>query len=299
MKQNFMRSFLIALILLISISSISVTAGTASTATNVVERSQQLVGRSLQGYTPEDFLTYLFRREGIQLSGTLEQMSRQGSYVSQSSLQRGDVLFYGTDGNHLLGAGIYDGQGHVVIASSKLSKIRSFSVTSSTITPYYLGAVRFTPQVKTNTDSQGETIIQAGLRYLGTPYEYGSNRSTKRTMDCSEFTMWAVKEGVNITLPTTSNRQANYVKSLGHFTSSWQQLQRGDLMFFMDYLGWQLSNYNGVNPAGQRATHVGIYLGDGKILHTYSKESGGVCISSLPGTHWEKRFIFGGSVIPQ
>ncbi|MGG6310624.1 hypothetical protein [Paenibacillus macerans] len=39
------------------------------------------------------------------------------------------------------------------------------------------------------------------------------------------------------------------------------------------------------------------YLGNGKILQTYSKESGGVRIDNIEGTQWEKRFFFGGSVL--
>jgi hypothetical protein len=51
----------------------------------------------------------------------------------------------------------------------------------------------------------------------------------------------------------------------------------------------------GVDKLSERITHDGIYLGDGKILQTYSKDSGGVRIDSIEGTHWEKRFLFGGS----
>ena len=44
----------------------------------------------------------------------------------------------------------------------------------------------------------------------------------------------------------------------------------------------------------ERVTHVGIYLGNGKVLHTYSPESGGVRIDSFEGTAWEYRFLMGG-----
>lgn len=43
--------------------------------------------------------------------------------------------------------------------------------------------------------------------------------------------------------------------------------------------------------------HNGIYLGNGKVLQTYSKESGGVRIDSIEGRHWEYRFLFGGSTL--
>ncbi|WP_328285281.1 NlpC/P60 family protein [Paenibacillus alkaliterrae] len=57
------------------------------------------------------------------------------------------------------------------------------------------------------------------------------------------------------------------------------------------------SSYQGINKNTARITHNGIYLGNGKVLHTYSVKSGGVRIDKIDGTHWEKRFLFGGSVI--
>lgn len=55
------------------------------------------------------------------------------------------------------------------------------------------------------------------------------------------------------------------------------------------------TSYNGIDKNTERITHVGIYLGDGKILLTYSVESGGVRIDNLAGTPWEYHFLFGGS----
>ncbi|MNP63179.1 NlpC/P60 family protein [compost metagenome] len=87
------------------------------------------------------------------------------------------------------------------------------------------------------------------------------------------------------------------MKDKGAVEKDWTQLKRGDLMYFMSYRGTKASAYSGINKSSARITHTGIYLGDGKILHTYSKESGGVTTSKIDGTHWEKRFLFGGSAL--
>ncbi|MFX3632195.1 MAG: C40 family peptidase [Candidatus Pristimantibacillus sp.] len=142
-----------------------------------------------------------------------------------------------------------------------------------------------------------EKVIAAGMKYIGTPYEYGSSRSTTKTFDCSDFVRQAFIDGVGIKLSADSRGQGKYVKDKGNAVSNWKQLKRGDLMFFMSYKGTSASAYSGVNKSTARITHDGIYLGDGKILHTYSKESGGVTISKIAGTHWEKRFLFGGSAL--
>jgi cell wall-associated NlpC family hydrolase len=135
------------------------------------------------------------------------------------------------------------------------------------------------------------------MKYWGTPYEFSSDRSTTTTFDCSDFVRTAFLEGAGITLPSDSRKQGAYVKQKGGVLTDWHQLKRGDLMFFMSYKGSNESSYAGVDKAAQTITHVGIYLGNGQILHTYSKESGGVRTSNIAGTHWEYRFLFGGSAL--
>ncbi|REK75213.1 hydrolase Nlp/P60 [Paenibacillus paeoniae] len=148
-----------------------------------------------------------------------------------------------------------------------------------------------------SSNASVEKVISAGMKYLGTPYEFGSNRSSTKTFDCSAFTRRAFMDGAGITLPADSRQQGDYVKKKGNATTNINNLKRGDLMFFMSYKGTSASAYSSVNKSTQRITHVGIYLGDGKILHTYSKESGGVRTSTIKGTHWEHRFLFGGSAL--
>ena len=152
-----------------------------------------------------------------------------------------------------------------------------------------------TPSVSSNASV--EKVIAAGMKYWGTPYEFGSNRSTTTTFDCSDFVRQAFKDALGITLPGDSRKQGAYVKNKGNYTTDISKLKRGDLMFFMSYKGSKASSYSGLNKQSQRITHVGIYLGDGKILHTYSNESGGVTTSTVTGKHWEYRFIFGGSAL--
>ncbi|BFH70816.1 MAG: SH3 domain-containing C40 family peptidase [Paenibacillus dendritiformis] len=142
-----------------------------------------------------------------------------------------------------------------------------------------------------------EKVIQVGNKYLGTPYEFGSNRNSTKTFDCSAFVRQAYKEALGIVLPTDSRKQGSWIKSNSTPKTSISQLKRGDLMFFMSYKGSKASAYKNVNKSTERITHVGIYLGDGKILHTYSKKSGGVRVDNVLNTAWEHRFLFGGSVL--
>lgn len=142
-----------------------------------------------------------------------------------------------------------------------------------------------------------EKAIAAGMKYIGTPYEYGSSRSDTTTFDCSDFVRQAFLDALQLKLPGDSRSQAAFVRSIGHTTTDWHALKRGDLMFFMSYKGYRASDYAGIDKTNERVTHVGIYLGNGQILHTYSVPSGGVRIDSIEGKPWELRFLFGGSAL--
>ncbi len=142
---------------------------------------------------------------------------------------------------------------------------------------------------------QIEAVINAGLRYLGTPYEYGSSRSDTSTFDCSDFVRQAFIDALSLQLPADSRGQGQYVLDRGAYTTDWNSLKRGDLMFFVS----SGTKVNGSGPLDSSIiTHVGMYLGDNKILQTYSKESGGVQVTTVsPSSNWQFRFLFGGSAV--
>lgn len=147
-----------------------------------------------------------------------------------------------------------------------------------------------------STSTSIEKVISAGMKYLGTPYEFGSNRNSTKTFDCSAFVRRAFMDGANLTLPSDSRKQGQYVKDKGTAVYNVNQLKRGDLVFFMSYRGSSASAYAGLDKSKQRITHVAIYLGDNKLLHTYSKESGGVLVGDFSSS-WKNRFVHGGSVL--
>lgn len=142
-----------------------------------------------------------------------------------------------------------------------------------------------------------EKVIAAGMKYMGTPYKYAADRNSTAVFDCSSFVRRAFIDGLGITLPADSRQQGEYVKKKGKVTTHWKNLKRGDLMYFMSYKGTSASAYKGINKTKETITHTGIYLGNGKILHTYSNAGGGVTISDIAGKHWEYRFLYGGSAL--
>ncbi|MDR6884993.1 stalk domain-containing protein [Bacillus sp. 3255] len=119
-------------------------------------------------------------------------------------------------------------------------------------------------------EQKADELIALGVKFLGTPYEFGASSSQTATFDCSSFVRYLFKEALSIDLPRVSYEQAEVGKDVGL-----DELRKGDLLFF--------------TARGLDIGHVGIYAGDGKILHTYSKELG-VHIADFDDK-WKKRFV--------
>ncbi|MRN54406.1 C40 family peptidase [Paenibacillus monticola] len=110
-----------------------------------------------------------------------------------------------------------------------------------------------------------DQIIATGLRLQGVPYEFGAEAGRSSSFDCSSFTQYIFAQN-NITLPRSSTQQS----TAGTFVAR-SQLQPGDLVFF----------YSPIH-------HVAVYIGDGKILHTFGE--GGVTVTDLNAGWWDEHY---------
>jgi len=153
---------------------------------------------------------------------------------------------------------------HHVSAKEKPSK-RS---TSSKARPQ---KTQVLPQAPQETVDE-EKIQEEMEKYLGIRYKMGGN-STKG-FDCSGFVKQIYGEIFGIDLPHQSSEQ-NMSSVLTRVSSD--ELTIGDLVFFSAG-----RNKKGIN-------HVGIYLSDGKFIH--SARSKGVVVSNLENPHWKSRLV--------
>jgi cell wall-associated NlpC family hydrolase len=154
------------------------------------------------------------------------------------------------------------------------------------------------PSIVPIQGSYVENVIQMAENFMGTPYEYGSDRSDPSTFDCSDFTHYAFLSALGMNLPNDSKKQAAYVETLSKrkYTDI-SKAQRGDLLFFSNYRGNKPSDYEGLDASQRTISHTGIYLGDGKIIHTASQKTGGVRIDQIFDKHLQYRFVIGGGVL--
>jgi cell wall-associated NlpC family hydrolase/uncharacterized protein YraI len=111
-------------------------------------------------------------------------------------------------------------------------------------------------------------IVRAAYAYRGTPYRWGMSRPGG--FDCSGFTKYVYgRKGVS--LPRTAAEQYHAGHAVGH-----KGMKPGDLVFF--------------HTTRSGISHVGMYVGSGKFVHSSSKKSGGVRVDSLDTGYYSKAF---------
>ncbi|MPS29132.1 MAG: peptidoglycan endopeptidase [Alcaligenaceae bacterium] len=107
------------------------------------------------------------------------------------------------------------------------------------------------------------------LNYLGVRYRLGGS-SPEAGFDCSGLVTYVSREVLGLQLP----RRAEEISRVGDPIDI-GDLQPGDLVFY--------------NTLRRKFSHVGIYLGDGRFVH--SPSSGGVVrVESMDMAYWKKRF---------
>lgn len=115
-----------------------------------------------------------------------------------------------------------------------------------------------------NGSGSGSDLVDFALSFCGVPYVYGG--ASPSGFDCSGFTMY-VYDHFGYDLPHGATSQMSYGSAV-----SMSELSPGDLVFFFD------SDY-----ASSGASHVGIYIGGGQIVHASSGPGYCVKVSSFSG----------------
>ncbi|MEK4187852.1 MULTISPECIES: C40 family peptidase [Paenibacillus] len=125
-------------------------------------------------------------------------------------------------------------------------------------------------RIQSISEADKKELISFAKNFLGVPYDFGagSYEETKK-FDCSSFTRHVFKK-FGVSLPRLAKDQDN----LGTRVSR-DELDVGDLIFF---------TVPGRFESDAIPGHVGIYIGDGKFIHTWGEP--GVQISDLDSGYW-------------
>ncbi len=123
--------------------------------------------------------------------------------------------------------------------------------------------------------TEDKELLETVSDWIGTPYRSGG--SSQRGTDCSGFVTSIYKKVYGITLSRSSRSMFQDVDRVAK-----TEMETGDLVFFR-------------RGPGQPIYHVGIYLKDGKFIH--SATHGGVMINSLYSPYYKRNFYAAGRVI--
>jgi cell wall-associated NlpC family hydrolase len=130
------------------------------------------------------------------------------------------------------------------------------------------------PGFVTRVRDKASDMVLTAMNFLGVPYRRGGD-TIDSGFDCSGFTRQVFETSLGLVLPRRADEQAH---AAGLVAVKRDELQPGDLVFF--------------NTLRRTFSHVGIYLGDGKFIHS-PKPGGEVRVEDMRFAYWTKRFTGG------
>lgn len=120
-------------------------------------------------------------------------------------------------------------------------------------------------------------LINKGEQYRGVKYKFGAGPYPQTgKFDCSTFTQYVYGK-YSVKLPRLAREQA----AVGSLVSR-KSLRKGDLMFFY---------VPGRFKTNKKVGHVGIYIGNMRMLHASPEPKNGVQISDIDKAYWKKTFL--------
>ena len=112
-------------------------------------------------------------------------------------------------------------------------------------------------------------VVVHAMGFLGVPYRMGGH-GFEEGVDCSAFVRIVYQDSLGLRLPRSAREQAEQTTPIDV-----AELQPGDLVFF--------------NTMRRAFSHVGIYVGDGKFIHSPRKGSE-VRVEDMRGAYWQTRY---------
>lgn len=120
-----------------------------------------------------------------------------------------------------------------------------------------------------NVTGPASDLVSNAMQLLGVRYHRGGTNEASG-FDCSGFVRAMYEKTVGLVLPHNAREQAAVTDKVDP-----TELQPGDLVFF--------------NTMKHAFSHVGIYLGDGKFIHS-PRTGSAIRIEDMREAYWVRRF---------
>ncbi len=131
------------------------------------------------------------------------------------------------------------------------------------------GLLTHIDQVRQRVTNKASELVVSAMGFLGVPYRRGGN-TVETGFDCSGFVRAIYEQSAGLLLPRKAEQQAAATERIDK-----TELQPGDLVFF--------------NTLQRAFSHVGIYVGDGKFIHS-PKPGAEVRVENMGVHYWKSRF---------
>jgi cell wall-associated NlpC family hydrolase len=124
-------------------------------------------------------------------------------------------------------------------------------------------------QARESVSERASSLVMDAMGFLGVPYKFGGN-SAETGFDCSGFVRAVYEQSVGKVLPRRAAEQAASTLEIDR-----SELKPGDLVFF--------------NTMKRAFSHVGIYVGDGKFIHS-PRAGSHIRLEDMRAAYWQTRF---------
>jgi cell wall-associated NlpC family hydrolase len=137
------------------------------------------------------------------------------------------------------------------------------------IAAFFVGCGSPAPRPDNVSDGKMNDLVMYAMSLAETPYQFGGN-SSDSGFDCSGYVGHVFRHELNVSLPRTSREISRVGVPL-----SQSELRPGDLVFY--------------NTLRQPFSHVGIYVGAGKFVHS-PKSGDRIRVEQMQLNYWMTRF---------
>jgi spore germination protein YaaH/cell wall-associated NlpC family hydrolase len=233
---------------------------TESFGTSIAHKAGQFLEFKIKNSNSADFVSYIYKQEGMILPTSISDLSREGSLIKdQTQLQSGDILFFGTSTKNLTAAGIYTADHKFVVAHPPYGTVKELSLDSSIAQKYYLGAKRV---IEKSSGLNTNHILANTNEFIGLKI----NRLTSTEFVAHIFQL------VGVSVPS----RISDLSKQGTLITDQSLLQLGDILFF--------------GTSTRNLTEAGIYTGERTFIVAYPT-TGSVKKMSLDSNEAQKYYL--------